>query len=42
MIEVHPHPEIALSDGAQSLNPEDFKALTDELRPFIALVGRKF
>lgn len=42
MIEVHLHPEIALSDGAQSLNPEDFKALTDELRPFIALVGRKF
>ena len=42
MIEVHPHPEIALSDGAQSLNPKDFKALTDELRPFIALVGRKF
>ena len=36
MIEVHPHPEIALSDGAQSLNPKDFKALTDELRPFIA------
>lgn len=42
MIEVHPCPEKALSDGAQSLNPEDFKALTDELRPFISLVGRKF
>ena len=42
MIEVHPCPEKALSDGAQSLNAEDFKALTDELRPFIELVGRKF
>ncbi len=42
IIEIHPHPEVALSDGAQSLNPEDFKVLTDELRPFISLVGRKF
>lgn len=42
MIEVHPCPEKALSDGAQSLNPKDFKALTDELRGFISLVGRKF
>ena len=42
MIEVHPCPEKALSDGAQSLNAEDFKALTDELRPFIELAGRKF
>ena len=42
MIEVHPCPEKALSDGAQSLDPEAFKALTDELRPFISLVGRKF
>ena len=42
MIEVHPCPEKALSDGAQSLNAEDFKSLTEELRPFISLVGRKF
>lgn len=42
MIEVHPCPEKALSDGPQSLNPEDFKALTDELGGFISLVGRKF
>ena len=42
MIEVHPCPEKALSDGAQSLNPKDFKDLTDSLRPFVNLVGRKF
>lgn len=42
MIEVHPNPECALSDGPQSLNPLDFKQLCDELRPFVALSGRKF
>lgn len=42
MIEVHPHPELALSDGPQSLNPSDFKILCDELRPLISLMGRKF
>ncbi|MGL4790016.1 MAG: 3-deoxy-7-phosphoheptulonate synthase, partial [Anaerotignaceae bacterium] len=42
MIEVHPNPAIALSDGPQSLNPHDFKVLCEELRPFIKLMGRKF
>lgn len=42
MIEVHPNPACALSDGPQSLNPEDFKTLCDELRPYISLAGRKF
>lgn len=42
MIEVHPNPACALSDGAQSLNPEDFKSLCDELRPYISLAGRTF
>ena len=42
MIEVHPCPEKALSDGSQSLDPGDFKKLTEELRPFISLMGRKF
>lgn len=42
MIEVHPNPATALSDGPQSLDPAAFKALTDELRPFISLAGRKF
>ena len=41
-IEVHPNPSMAMSDGSQSLNPEDFKKLCDELKPYIQLVGRKF
>jgi 3-deoxy-7-phosphoheptulonate synthase len=41
MIEIHPNPEKALSDGPQSLTPSDFKVLTDELRPLINLMGRK-
>ncbi|MCI1959455.1 MAG: 3-deoxy-7-phosphoheptulonate synthase [Clostridia bacterium] len=41
IIEVHPHPECALSDGAQSLNPTDFEKLCAELKPFISLMGRK-
>jgi len=42
MIEVHPNPAIALSDGPQSLDPADFKKLCDELRPYISLAGRTF
>ena len=42
MIEVHPDPAHALSDGPQSLNPEDFKTLCEELRPYVQLAGRKF
>ncbi len=42
MIEVHPNPAKALSDGPQSLNPEEFKNLCCELKPLIDLTGRKF
>lgn len=42
MIEVHPNPSIALSDGPQSLTPEDFKLLCNDLKPFVSLAGRKF
>lgn len=42
MIEVHPNPAKALSDGPQSLNPSDFKNLCNELKPLINLMGRKF
>ena len=41
LIEVHPHPEYALSDGAQSLKPEHFAALMGELRRVAAAVDRK-
>ncbi len=32
MVEVHPHPEKALSDGKQSLRPEKFAELVEKLR----------
>ena len=40
LIEVHTHPEEALSDGAQSLLPKDFKRLMRELRRIAKAVGR--
>lgn len=40
LIEVHPHPEEALSDGAQSLTPESFARLMEELRRVAQAVGR--
>jgi 3-deoxy-7-phosphoheptulonate synthase len=40
LIEVHPSPDRALSDGAQSLYPWQFTALVDELRPIVAAIGR--
>lgn len=41
LIEVHPHPELALSDGGQSLNPDHFAKLMQELEPLIKLMGRE-
>jgi 3-deoxy-7-phosphoheptulonate synthase len=41
LIEVHPHPEEALSDGAQSLKPERFAALMGNLGSVAAAVGRE-
>ena len=40
LIEVHCHPEQAMSDGAQSLRPERFAALMDELHLVAEAVGR--
>ena len=41
LIEVHPDPDRALSDGAQSLYPEQFSKLMDELRMIAPAVSRK-
>ncbi|MGQ0538635.1 MAG: 3-deoxy-7-phosphoheptulonate synthase [Gemmatimonadaceae bacterium] len=41
LVEVHPTPERALSDGAQSLNPELFARLMIELRHIAAAIGRR-
>ena len=40
MIEVHPHPEKAFSDGNQSLTPKDFQDLMSNLGEIAAAVGR--
>jgi 3-deoxy-7-phosphoheptulonate synthase len=40
LIEVHNNPEKALSDGAQSLYPEQFETLMGELRVIAPVVGR--
>jgi 3-deoxy-7-phosphoheptulonate synthase len=40
MIEVHPNPEIAFSDGAQSLLPKEFAALVPILKKYLKLEGR--
>ena len=41
IIEVHPHPATALSDGAQSLKPEHFARVMTELRAVAQAVGRE-
>jgi 3-deoxy-7-phosphoheptulonate synthase len=41
IIEVHPEPDHALSDGAQSLNLEMFAKLMEELRPLAKVLGKK-
>jgi len=41
LIEVHPNPEQALSDGFQSLRPDKFARLVKELKPFVQAAGRK-
>lgn len=41
MIEVHPDPASALSDGAQQLTPSQFKTLIGELREIAAVLGKK-
>ena len=37
MVEVHPCPEKAVSDGAQSLTLEGFRRMMQELKPYIRL-----
>lgn len=40
MVEVHPRPEEAYSDGAQSLKPARFREMMAQIRPFADLVGK--
>ena len=41
IVEVHPNPEEAFSDGAQSLLPDQFKEMMDWVRKLAALEGRQ-
>ncbi len=41
LIEVHPNPAEAWSDGAQQLTLDGFAKLMEELKPFIAAAGRE-
>ncbi len=41
MIEVHPQPELALSDGDQSLNPTNFKKLIKNINSVKKILGKK-
>ncbi|MBI3268676.1 MAG: 3-deoxy-7-phosphoheptulonate synthase [Planctomycetes bacterium] len=41
IVEVHPHPEHALCDGAQALLPSDFQKMMEELRLIARAIGRE-
>ncbi|PYP16514.1 MAG: 3-deoxy-7-phosphoheptulonate synthase [Gemmatimonadetes bacterium] len=41
IVEVHPHPDQALSDGAQSLFPDQFAQLMREVRVIAEVLGRR-
>ncbi|HWO88815.1 MAG TPA: 3-deoxy-7-phosphoheptulonate synthase [Gemmatimonadales bacterium] len=41
LLEVHPHPDRALSDGAQSLTPEQFADLMRQCRTIAEVCGRR-
>jgi 3-deoxy-7-phosphoheptulonate synthase len=40
LVEVHPEPDKALSDGAQSLRPEQFAEMMRQCRIIASAVGR--
>jgi 3-deoxy-7-phosphoheptulonate synthase len=41
MIEVHPNPQEAVSDGEQSLNLAEFAVLMKEMKRLAPVLGRK-
>ncbi|MDD2554653.1 MAG: 3-deoxy-7-phosphoheptulonate synthase [Desulfotomaculaceae bacterium] len=41
IVEMHPNPAEALCDGPQSLTPEHFKEMMDDLKKVAVLMGRK-
>jgi len=41
LIEVHPDPKSALSDGAQTLRFDTFTQLMKEIKPIVQAIGRE-
>jgi len=41
MVEVHPRPDKALSDGAQSLTPEQFQEMMKQCKAIAEVIGRR-
>jgi len=41
LVEVHPNPATALSDGGQQLTPKQFAQLMAEIRPLVGVMGKK-
>ena len=41
LVEVHPTPERALSDGVQSISPEEFVELMRQCRAIAGVLGRR-
>lgn len=41
IVEVHPNPEEALSDGFQALTFDGFTTLIDQIQPFLSLMNKK-
>ena len=40
MVEMHPNPEVALSDGQQSLKPHRFREMMDAIRPLLKVMNK--
>jgi 3-deoxy-7-phosphoheptulonate synthase len=41
IVEIHPEPAKAVSDGPQSLNPAQFSRLMDSIRQMAPVVGKE-
>jgi len=41
LVEVHPNPAVALSDGGQQLKPKQFGQLMSEIRPLVEVMGKQ-
>ena len=40
VVEVHPNPEVAMSDGQQSLKPQKFSMLMEAIRPLLKVMNK--